>query len=175
LGIAKPGRVAGASRETSMVAIVDRVSRIVARVTGLVVILLAGCLVGSLLISIFFRYIVGQALSWPDEISLILFAWLVLLAGSLGVREEFHVRLTFVSERFPKPARSILNRLILLAIACFGVVLVYSGHDLVVRTARHLTPTLRLPLDWLNYSVPVCGALIVLHCLPKLFRGAQKP
>ena len=158
-----------------MVAIADRVSRIVARLTGILVIALAVCLVASLLISIFFRYVVGQALSWPEEISLILFAWLVLLAGSLGVREEFHVRLTLVSGRFPKPAKSILDRLILLAIAFFGAVLIYSGHDLVVRTARHLTPTLRLPLDWLNYSVPVCGALIVLHCLPKLFRGAQEP
>jgi len=148
-----------------MAAVIERLSYICARLTGIVVVALAVCLVGSLLTSIFFRYIVGQALSWPEEISLILFTWLVLLAGSLGVREGFHVRLTFVSSRLPALMRRALDRVITMAVCTFGLILIYSGFDLVERTAKHLTATLRLPLDYLNYSVPVCGALIVLHCI----------
>jgi len=150
-----------------MVVFFESVSRIFAKVSAVLIVVLASCLIGSLLISIFFRYVVGQALSWPEEISLILFAWLVLLAGSLGVREEFHVRLTIIAARLPGPARWALDRAIVLAVIGFGAILVYSGYDLIGRTARHLTPTLRLPLDLLNYAAPVCGALIVLHGLPK--------
>lgn len=152
-----------------MVVFFESVSRIFAKVSAVLIVVLASCLIGSLLISVFFRYVVGQALSWPEEISLILFAWLVLLAGSLGVREEFHVRLTIIAGRLPGPARRVLDQAIVLLVIGFGAILVYSGYDLIERTARHLTPTLRLPLDFLNYAAPVCGALIVLHGLPKLF------
>jgi TRAP-type C4-dicarboxylate transport system permease small subunit len=152
-----------------MIVFLDSISRIFAKISAVLIVVLAGCLIGSLLISVFFRYVVGQALSWPEEISLILFAWMVLLAGSLGVREEFHVRLTIVVGRLPAMARLVLDRAIWFAVIGFGVILIYGGFDLVERTARHLTPTLRLPLDSLNYAAPVCGALIVIHGLPKLF------
>ncbi len=155
--------------------ILEKSSALLAKLTGIIVVALAIGLVGSLLISIFFRYVVGQALSWPEEISLILFTWLVLLAGSLGVREGFHVRLTIVSSRLPRAIQVYLEKLIITAVGVFGAILAYSGYDLVVRTAEYLTATLRLPLDWLNYSAPVCGVLIVLHSLCLLLVGGKEP
>jgi TRAP-type C4-dicarboxylate transport system permease small subunit len=155
---------------TTAANILEKISALVARLTGLLVVCLCVGLVGSLLISVFFRYVVGQALSWPEEISLILFTWLVLLAGSLGVREEFHVKLVVFSSRLPHFYRRILEMIITAAIAAFGLILVYSGYDLVQRTAKHLTPTLRLPLDWVNYSAAVCGVLIFLHAAAVLAR-----
>jgi TRAP-type C4-dicarboxylate transport system permease small subunit len=153
--------------------ILENISALVARLTSLLVVGLCVGLVGSLLVSVFFRYVVGQALSWPEEISLILFAWLVLLAGSLGVREEFHVKLVVFSSRLPRLYRHMLETIITAAIAAFGLILVYSGYDLVQRTAEHLTPTLRLPLDWVNYSAAVCGAFIFLHAATLLAKGGR--
>ena len=148
--------------------VLSKTSAALARASGVLVVLLCICLVTSLLISVFFRYIVGQALSWPEEISLILFTWLVLIAGSLGVHEGFHVRLTVVTGRLPRIPRLILDRIITAAIGAFGIIMLYSGYDLVQRTAEHLTPTLRIPLDWLNYAAPVCGILICLHAFAAL-------
>jgi TRAP-type C4-dicarboxylate transport system permease small subunit len=158
----------------SALKILDRISAGVAWVTGIIVVCLCVGLVGSLLTSVFFRYVVGQALSWPEEISLILFTWLVLLTGSLGVREEFHVKLTLFSSRLPELYRRILEMTIQVFIAAFGLILVYSGYDLVQRTAQHLTPTLRLPLDWVNYSASVCGVLIFLHAVAALARTGNR-
>jgi TRAP-type C4-dicarboxylate transport system permease small subunit len=151
-----------------MIKLIDAISRGVAWLTGLVVVVMAAALVFSLLASIFFRYVVGSALSWPEEIALLLFVWIVLLTGSLGVREAFHVRLTIFISRLSTPLYWVLDRLIILGLGLFGGALAYAGHDLVQRTAEHLTPTLRLPLDYVNYSAPVCGALIVLHSLYRL-------
>lgn len=136
-----------------------------ARLTGWVLVGMAVGLVSCLLVSIFFRYVVGYALSWPEEISLMLFAWIVLLSGSLGVREGFHARLTIFIKRLYPNILKCLTFITNCAIGAFGGFLLYSGHDLVQRTAEHLTPTLRLPLDLVNYSAPVCGALIILHSL----------
>ncbi len=150
------------------------VSLWVSKATGVVVVFLACVLVTSILISIVFRYIVGAALSWPEEISLMDFAWLVLLTGTIGVREGFHVRLVLLQDRLPSRARAVLQRIIDLAIGVFGGILVYAGRDLVVRTQENLTPTLRLPTDLVNWSAPVCGALIVLHILARLANPERK-
>jgi TRAP-type C4-dicarboxylate transport system permease small subunit len=151
-----------------MIRVLDRISSALARVTGWAVVALAVALVASLAASIFFRYVVGRALSWPEEVSLMIFAWLTLLSGSLGVREGFHVRLTIVSDRLPQAGALWLQRLVLLAVAGFGLALLVAGYDLLARTAHHLTPTLRLPLDLVNWSAPVCGALVTVHALARL-------
>lgn len=150
--------------------ILENISRLAARVTGWVVTALAACLAGSILISIFFRYVMGSALSWPEEVALLLFTWLVLLAGSLGVRLGFHVRLSIFTDRLPRIPRLCLDRLVTAGIIAFGAVLAYSGVDLVERTHEHLSAVLRYPLDWLNYAGPVAGCLIVLHGLNHLAR-----
>lgn len=137
------------------------------------VVLLAIALILCLLIAIFFRYVVGQALSWPEELSMLIFAWLVLLASSLGVREGFHVRLTVIFNRFPSSLRKAMSYSIISLIIAFGVVLFWSGQDLVVRTSGNLSATLGYPLEIINSSAPVCGIFIVIHGLCRLLAIAK--
>ena len=157
-----------------MVGILERLSRWGARATMVAMLALAIVLVVSLLIGIFFRYIIGQALSWPEELSMLLFTWLVLLTSSLGVREGFHVRLSILFERLPSPIRKVLARLITMVITGFGAILIYSGNDLVVRTGGHISATIGYPLEVINYAAPVCGALIVIHGLYYLFTSDKE-
>ena len=157
-----------------MAATVEWLSRWCARATMVAVLALGIALVMCLLISIFFRYVIGQALSWPEELSMFLFTWLVLLTSSLGVREGFHVRLSILFERLPSPIRKVLARLITLAITAFGAILIYSGNDLVVRAAGHLSATIGYPLEIINCSTSVCGALIVVHSLSCLLSSEKE-
>jgi TRAP-type C4-dicarboxylate transport system permease small subunit len=152
-----------------MGAIIEWASKWCGRVTTFVVIAIAVLLVLCLLVSIFFRYVIGYALSFPEELSMLLFAWLILLAGSLGVREGFHIRLTIVTNTLPPTIRKVLARLVTLGIMVFGGVLLYSGQDLIVRTAGDLSATIRYPIEILYYPAPICGALIILHSLSHLF------
>ncbi|MBW1700414.1 MAG: TRAP transporter small permease [Deltaproteobacteria bacterium] len=152
----------------------EKVSKWCARITVVLVVGLSIALVLCILISIFFRYVVEYALSWPEELSMLLFAWLVILGGSLGVREGFHVRLTVIIDRFPRRIRYGLNRIITVVITLFGVVLVYAGQDLVTRTAGHLSATIEYPIVLLYYPVPVCGVLIIIHGVSHLFKPVKE-
>jgi TRAP-type transport system small permease protein len=157
-----------------MARILDWVSRLCARGTNIAVIIIAVLLVGSLLVSIFFRYIVGYALSFPEELSMLLFAWLILLTGSLGVREGFHVRLTIVTNALPSTIQRVLTFLITIGIMVFGGVLLYSGQGLVARTIGNISATIGYPIEILYYPAPVCGALIILHSLSNLFKPKKE-
>lgn len=158
-----------------MLVALDRASALAARVTGGVVVLMTAVCMGCLVLQVVMRYFVGQATSWTEELALFLFTWIVLLAGSIGVREGFHVRLTLVAGLLPAPVRALLERATSLAVLGFGVVLLISGVDYVDRTLGQVSAAVRFPIEVLHLAAPVCGALIVLHALARLLTGPADP
>lgn len=147
----------------------DTASAWAARVTRVVVVVMATLCMASLIFQVFTRYFLGNASSWTEELALFLFTWIVLLAGSLGVREGFHVRLTLVLDVLPKAARIWAERFIILLVLIFGAVLLVAGIDYVTRTLGQVSAAVRYPIQALTAAGPVAGALIVLHTLPRLF------
>jgi TRAP-type C4-dicarboxylate transport system permease small subunit len=143
------------------------ITRGVVLVTGILLII-------NLLVSVFFRYVVGYALSWPEELSMLLFTWIVLLTGSLGVKEGFHVRLTVLFSRLPPYGQRVLSGLITAFIVFFGAVLCYSGKEMVSRTLGNISATIGYPLELINSSAMVSGALIVVHGLRLLLWPTEK-
>jgi TRAP-type C4-dicarboxylate transport system permease small subunit len=125
-------------------------------------------LIICLLVAVFFRYVVGYALSFPEELSMLLFTWIVFLAGSLGVREASHVRLTLVLKRLSPSVQKVSSMVITALIISFGAVLLYSGKDMVFRTFGSISATIGYPLALINSSAIVGGALIMLHGLSHL-------
>jgi TRAP-type C4-dicarboxylate transport system permease small subunit len=155
--------------------LLDTASHWAARVTRVVVVVMAAICMASLIFQVFTRYFLGSASSWTEELALLLFTWIVLLAGSLGVREGFHVRLTLVLDALPKPARIWVERLIILLVLVFGAMLLVSGLDYVTRTLGQVSAAVRYPIQTLTSAAPVAGALIVLHALPRLIQPDTTP
>src|SRR5690625_1824572 len=75
-------------------------------------VLFALAMVSSLLLGVFFRYVVQSSLTWSGEVAMLCFSWLTFLTAALMVRENGHVRLEFVRDAFPDRARAVLNALI---------------------------------------------------------------
>lgn len=148
----------------------DKASDWAARITRVVVVLMTVICISSLILQVFTRYFLGSAASWTEELALLLFTWIVLLAGSLGVRDGFHVRLTLVLDIMPEPMRVWAERVIVALILIFGAVLLVSGIDYVARTLGQVSAAVRYPIQVLTTAAPAAGALIVLHALPRLLR-----
>ena len=148
--------------------ILETVSAFAARVTRWMVIGAAAVMIASLILQIFFRYVVGASLVWSEELALFLFTWVVLLAGSLGVREGFHVRLTLFRDFLPPRGRWGLDLIGHLIAGFFGGLVVFSGYHYLDATLGQVSAAVRYPIEYLHVAAPVCGALIVLHTLAHL-------
>ena len=61
-----------------------------------------------LALQIFFRYVLNYPLSWPLEISLFCFVWLVWMGGVGGMREEKQIRIEFAEKYLPRPILRVL-------------------------------------------------------------------
>lgn len=147
---------------------IDILSRQLARLTMAFAVAAATAMVASLLLGVFYRYVLESSLAWTGEAALFCFTWVVFLVSSLGVREGFHVRVTVIDGFLPPLLRGGLHRLILLAIAVMGVIMLWTGYEFAAFTASQVSPAIRYPLWLRNAAVPVAGALIVVHALARL-------
>ncbi|MGF1525328.1 MAG: TRAP transporter small permease [Candidatus Competibacterales bacterium] len=154
---------------------IDRTSALLATLTRWLVIAAGGGMITALVLQILFRYGVGRALVWSEELALFLFTWSTLLAASLGVREGFHVRLTLAIDGLPHPWRTGLERLLWLVVALFGAALAITGYRYVDATLGQLSAAVRYPVEALHAAAPVAGGLIALHALARALKHPLEP
>lgn len=152
----------------------EAVSFRVAQVTAILSLLMAIAMIGCLLLQVFFRYVMGDPLAWTDEAAIFFFAWTTLLLASLGVRERTHVRFTFLVEVIPRSAGAVLDLVMMALIAAFGIVFIVSGQELVELVWDNLSPAVHYPVQYLYLSIPIVGALFILHGVTNLLIGNPK-
>ncbi|MBC7135943.1 TRAP transporter small permease [Oceanibaculum nanhaiense] len=148
--------------------LLDGLSSLAGRASGYVSVAMTLIMLAVLVAQVAARYFFNIALSWSEELSLLLFTWVVLLIGSLGVREGFHVRLTLLPDLLKPAQQRWLERLILLGILGFGVMLALGGYTYVIETVGQTSAAIAYPIEVLHLAAPVCGALVALHALAKL-------
>jgi len=146
-------------------------SRLVSRLVANLCVGVIFVMLGLLVTQVSMRYFLGAPPSWTEELAIILFAWLVLLYATVGLREGFHVAIDSIPARFGRLNRWADRWVAALAIL-FGWISLSAGLAYVVRTSGQKTAALQMPIEVLYLSVPVCGALFILHGLARLVSPA---
>ncbi len=157
----------------TMANIFETVSKILGHATGIAVVFMLSVAMVSLNYQVFTRYVIGRSASWSEELAMFLFTWSVLLIGSLGIREKFHVRLTFLLDLFPGKVCFALEKILHLLTFGFGLIFAYSGVHYVQGTVGQISAAVRYPIEWLHVAAPVTGVLITVHAIAHIFRPAE--
>lgn len=148
----------------------ESVSALSGRVTAAVAIVTTTLMFACMILQIVFRYIFADPLSWSEEAAVFLFIWTMLLLASLGVRERFHVRLELMFILLPKNRlRSLIELMITVVIIVFGIALIVTGAQMVELVWNNTSAAIRYPSQFLYFSVPVAGGLMVLHAVAQIF------
>ena len=146
----------------------DRLSDWISNLTIVAASVMAVAMISSLCLEVFYRFVLRHSLFWSEELALLFFTWIVLLLGSVGVREGFHVRVSLFTDMLPSRTRLALERLIMTGLFLFGLAMVYAGWGIVLRNWDQVAPATRYPLPLLYAAVPAMGALIALHAFARL-------
>lgn len=127
-----------------------------------------------LALQVVFRYVLNRPLSWPLEVSLFCFVWLVWL-GAIGyMREERQIRIDFAEtyspksiQRFLLPANTVLSMVFLVFVVYYGVQVAESQMSAVY----DILPFSR---GILYAAAPVGGSLMFLTLARVLVRQIQR-
>lgn len=151
-----------------MQTVITKLSRVISRLTAALATLCALVMIFSLLDGVFFRYVFNSAPAWTDEVAVLAFSWSTLLFASVLVQEQGHVRITILLTALPFALERFIEKLGVLLVLIFGVLLAWAGWQFVLFTANQVSPTLRYPLWVQTAAVPICGVLVFLHSLALL-------
>jgi len=119
----------------------------------------------DVLVGVFFRYILGNALSWNEELARYLMIWMGFIAASLVMRDEMHIGMTLFRDSLPP----VLRKLAILAgdvsIIIFLLVWCWASLETLKVIKDDLSPGLNIRLMWPLLAMPVCSGLMIFQQL----------
>lgn len=128
-------------------------------------------MVGIVFYAVLSRNFLDASIAWAEELSRILFIWLVFCGAVLGLYYREHLGLTLLVDRL-KPRQQLIFEIISwILIIVVTRAMILGGHKIVstIRMAR--TPALGIPTALKYWPVLVAGYAMILISIENLFRS----
>lgn len=113
------------------------------------------------------RYVLNDTPTWAERLSLLLILVVSLPVAAVGLRENFHLGISFVLDLLPSRLRQTVEILNSFILAGFGVAMARYSWILVDGTWNRKMPLIGLPQAFQYLPLVVCGVLIFV------FMGAR--
>ncbi|PRX10722.1 UNVERIFIED_ORG: TRAP-type C4-dicarboxylate transport system permease small subunit [Martelella mediterranea] len=127
---------------------------------------LMGLMVVVILIQVFFRYVLNDALAWTEELARFLMLWMVSLMAPTAFRHGGFVSIDTIKRFLPKKPAALLN-LALLVISCVvlwwavnigwrevtGIGGRFTMPSLMIPTAFDVSTWMKVPRAWMMASL----------------------
>jgi TRAP-type C4-dicarboxylate transport system permease small subunit len=129
----------------------------------------------AILLQVFCRYALNAPLTWPEELAVLTFGWMIFLGAALVQGSDSHIAIDTLRRRAGVRLGRTLDLVRHLAIGIAAVVLIWQGVALASRTVRLTYPAMGISRAFLYGAVPVCFALLLVNLVRSAIAPARKP
>jgi len=147
--------------------ILERVFDVIEQGIGVVFLLI---MFASVLIQIFFRYVLRTPMTWTEEAARYSFIWTVLLGAAFAVRRKEHVAMDVMVKRFPANAQRYISFLLNAMIFISLIYLLPVSWKFFYFMKNVSAPTLNISWGFLFFSAPLSIALMAVHTFIRFFK-----
>lgn len=116
----------------------------------------------------FLRTFFKVSIKWGEEVVLIGMVWITFFTMSIGLRENLHIKIEFVTNALPRTLQKAVYIFSDLALLFVSVCMIYYGCILTKFTLASTLPATGLPSATTYGVVAVAGALCCLVMLGRL-------
>lgn len=118
-------------------------------------------------VQVVFRYALNYPITWSEELTAYLFAWLIFLGATVSIKRDNAPALGVVVDCLPAAtARFVHDFADLLALVISILLLVASGRA-CIDLMQQLSPVLQVPMGYPCLALPIAAAGFVLHYLAR--------
>lgn len=114
-------------------------------------------------LQVVYRYVLGESLSFSEELARYMFIWSVAMGSALALRTRSHIGVEILVERLPasvaKPAKVLAC---VISLVFYGM-LVWYGFEMVGETMDQESAALELPMGYVYLAVPL-SAIVLFIC-----------
>lgn len=111
---------------------------------------------------------IKHPVNWAQDLSLLLFAWVVFLGADLALRKADFVRVDMLIIHFPLKVQKFLYYFFYCAAIGFLGILIRYGIPLSIENSKRLFQTLGISYSWATISAPVGSILLIITIVLKL-------
>ena len=119
---------------------------------------------------IILRYVFSSSSLWSEELTRYMFAWLVMLAASVAVRRNTHLKIDFLVDAMPLRIRLIMEIVSYTLVLGFLLYLLMLSIQLVGHTTRNISTGLLIPMAIPYSCVTIGSCLMTLSCVEYLWK-----
>lgn len=125
---------------------------------------------GSLFILIFLiliaqilaRQVFHSPLNWSEELARLLFVYVGMLGISVGIRNQQHVFIDFITNLFPEKVKKVANSFVQLIIFICLIAFIHFGIKLFFKAENNIF-TLGISEKWMYGSLPLIACLMLFR------------
>jgi C4-dicarboxylate transporter DctQ subunit len=126
-------------------------------------------------VQVVLRYVFGTGFVWSLEVTTYLFAWLVIVGMSYGVRTQAHIAVDVVTSRLPPRAARIAASIALACALVYCALMVYGSAAFVGRLMALGNDARDIPLPrWLLTAIMPFGFGLLAVRLLQAYRAALR-
>ncbi|WP_052384175.1 TRAP transporter small permease [Litchfieldella xinjiangensis] len=127
-------------------------------------------IVGNLFLQVIFRFFINVPLDYTDELSRILFVWLIFIGSARGVYVGQHFLVSIVFDKLPFTIQKFLEVLIDFLVIIFLATLAWISFNSAIFGSIQKLPVLNIPVAIQTIAMPIGVALMAFHTLMLLPR-----
>jgi len=158
----------------SLIKALGKINRIIARLGSSLAWLLVGLMVASILLQVFFRYILNDALPWPEEAARAFMIWMMAMVASSAYRSGSFVAIEMLQDFLPDLLAKLLKLLLLLLAAAVLYQLFVMGIEFFQRGFRTGAASFDLKRAWIYLAMPVCFGTMLLVNLELILSNVRQ-
>jgi len=151
-----------------------KINRITAFVGSSLAWILVALMISSILLQVFFRYVLNNALPWPEEAARAFMIWMMAMVAGSAYRGGSFVAIEMMQNFLPELFAKILKLLLLLMAAAVLYYLFTIGLDFFQRGFRTRAASFTLPRAWIYLAMPVCFGSMLLVNLELILSAFQQ-
>jgi TRAP-type C4-dicarboxylate transport system permease small subunit len=129
----------------------------------------------EVMVGVVFRML-GNSLSWYDEVASILLAWLTFYGSALASHKRSHISCPEIVDNFPPRLRKASAILTQCLVIIFFALLTWVGFIIMpILAGDSMTSLTAVPMNLVQSVVPISAAMIVTIELRELIRILRAP
>lgn len=125
-------------------------------------------------IQVFFRFVLNNALPWPEELARFTMIWSSLLAAAYVQLERGHLSMDFFILKLPEKVSITIRIIMDSAIMAFLVVTFYAGIQEAYTLMSLKTGALRVSRAVPYLAIPVSTGLFILATILLIIKGIRQ-
>ena len=120
------------------------------------------------LVSVWYRYVLDNPLSWTEQICGILFVWITFLGSAVLYRRVLHIAIDMLLVLMPASARVFFYWINEGLIFLLAVLMIWFGGRHALFNMSQTFGALEITPSWFYVAVPISGLLMVVFGIEKI-------